>query len=206
MPFIDLEGIDKSGKGTQQRRIDAWLKSLGHLVMLFSEPNDKSNIVGKRIRAILEKVIPPQKDFISQRLYVVDRATDFFCIVLPTVQQGDWVIAERYTHSTLAFGARDGNFQLLIDLHHQVIGPSMLWPDVTYILDITPEEALKRMSAGDVVPQFFEKRKTFEYVRRNYLELAKRTDLGPVVLVDAMGTEDEVFGRIKADLQQRFKL
>lgn len=206
MPFVDFEGIDKSGKGTQIKRFATFLKSLGKLVMQFGEPNDHDNKLGKRIRAILQKVIPPQRDFVSQRLYVLDRAQDHFCIVLPTVQQGDWVLAERYALSTLAFGARDGNFEPLIELHHQIIGPSLVWPDVTYLLDISPDEALHRLAASEGAPQFFEKRRTFEYVRSNYLKLVERRDLGPIVVIPAHGTEDEVFGTILADLKERFHL
>lgn len=199
--FISLEGLDKAGKRTQMERLAQWLISRGHSVLKLSEPNDE-NPIGQQIRRILKKELPMPEMMEFQRLYVLDRATDILGRINPALEQGKIVIAERYAHSTLAYGMLSRPVEDFVQLHREVIGSWMRWPDVTYLIDISPSEAMRRLNVQGETPQLFEKKEKLERIQLNYHRLAcKAMGLGTVVIIDGNRSEREVFESIKEDLR-----
>ncbi|MBK8624645.1 MAG: hypothetical protein IPN86_03400 [Saprospiraceae bacterium] len=61
--FIAFEGIDGSGKSTQVKLLEQYLKELGHKVYATFEPTD--SLIGKIIRDIRKFSIPYPKIIIS---------------------------------------------------------------------------------------------------------------------------------------------
>ena len=201
--LIAIEGIDKAGKHTQQDFVSEWLVDMGHMVKVMSEPNDNSPI-GCHIRRILKSEVPAPELFEMQRLFVLDRALDLVLHIHPYLgKPNNYVLIERFALSTLAYGMTEHSADDLIDLHYSVIGSFMLWPDITYLLDISAEEAMRRLKIQQGIPQFFEKMYTLRKVHKNYLTLAERNDVGEVVVVNGMQSKENVFADIKQDLQAR---
>lgn len=201
--LLTFEGMDASGKFTQSEKTRDWLESLGYNVAVAKEPNDQSSPMGIRIREMLRgEAERPSDAFEFQRLYVIDRAQNFFVWYLKFLERGlgNVDIIERYALTTLAYGMLSGHPpEDFIRLHEEVIGPRMIWPDLTILLDIPAEEAVCRIANGRDHVEFFEKEKTLVQVRKNYLQAR---NIGPfagrVVVVDGMPAADEVFQSVKA--------
>lgn len=171
--FVAFEGIDGAGKYTQLREARQWLEHLGYAVRWSSEPNDQSSPIGRLIRAMLRGDMSRTEDPVEfQRLYVIDRAQDIFCAIQPALASGMVYLIERYALSTIAYGMLSGApTDVFFDLHRQVVGPAMRWPDLTILLDLPVEEAIQRKTAAGAMPQLFEKAAFLERVRQNYLTL-----------------------------------
>ena len=199
-PFVAFEGIDKSGKGTQSRRAAGRLKQAWGEVVFFSEPNDTDSMVGRYIRRVLKHEIPapPLESF--QRLYVMDRAQDTVCTVLPALERGIPVVAERFALSTIAYGSLSGDFWTYVRMHEQVLGPWLRWPDLTVFIDISVETAMERLARESGRPEYFERADKLARIREAYLQLMGTSKLfAPdmrTVVVDGEGTPDEVEARV----------
>jgi dTMP kinase len=179
--FITFEGIEGSGKTTQIRHAAEFLRRRGHPVVVTREPG--STDVGRRIRAIL---LDPAHRNLDHRaellLYMADRAHHLGTVVQPAVAQGKIVLCDRYFDATLAYQgyARGLDIDLLKDLHRRVLDDYT--PDLTLLLDLSPEEGLRRawrqISAGEreAAETRFENEalRFHERVRAGYLDLARR--------------------------------
>ena len=93
--------------------------------------------------------------------------------ILPALDEGTCVIADRYQDSTLAYqgGGRGLDVDYLIQLN--IFATYSLDPDLTFYIDISSEEGLKR--SGTLNPDRIESAglKFQEKVRRQYLKLAQ---------------------------------
>lgn len=203
--FINFEGIDGCGKGTQVMRSMSWLQELGHNTKLIKEPNS-DNDMGRHIRAVLEGRAPNPGDFELQRRFVVDRYCDVIWKIGPFLKnENGFLFMDRYAHSTIAYIPPPYKPLSILSLHWEIIGrDNMIWPDVTYFVDITVEEALRRIKSGRKANELYENLPRLEMARRNYHELAQRMDVGKMVVIDGMQDENKVFEQIKEDLQKRF--
>ncbi len=202
--FIAFEGIDYSGKDTQAEKTINWLRRLGYSVNWSNEPNDDEyagSPFGHAIRKMLRgKMEKPDDPFEFQRMYVLDRAQDVFCFIRPALDRGDVYIIVRYGLSTIAYGMISGEPpEKFIQLHKDILGPSLIWPDVIILIDISAEEAMRRLGRTKNDPQFFKKKEKIEKVRQNYLSLVNHPEFQnhPIIIVNGEQSEDGVFESIK---------
>jgi len=171
-PFVAFEGIDKCGKGTQSlKAVDFLRKAWGNCVF-FREPNERDNHTGRLIRRILQHELPAPPNQAFQRLFVIDRAEDTVCTVLPGLEHGRPVVADRFALSTIAYGALTGQAETYIWMHRDVLGPWLRWPDVTILMDIPTEVAMQRLSQERGTPELFEKLESLAKIRQAYLDIA----------------------------------
>ncbi len=136
--FITIEGIDGSGKTTQARLLVEWLQGQGHRVRATREPGGTP--AGNKIRELVlsnDHSPPPAAELF---LYLADRAIHVAEVVRPALEVGEVVVCERYADSTLAYQgyARGLDLALLRRLNEMATGG--LSPDLTVILDISPEQ------------------------------------------------------------------
>lgn len=202
--LISFEGIDYAGKDTQAEKTRNWLGDLGYLVGYSNEPNDNEfggSPLGHTIRKMLQgKIAKPEDLFEFQRMYVLDRGQDIFCFIRPVLDNGDVYVIIRYGFSTIAYGMLSGNPpEKFIQLHKDVLGPSLIWPDVTVLIDISGEESARRLAKAKNKPEFFEqKREGLEKVRQSYLQLAKHPEFSKsIVVVNGERSVEEIFEDIK---------
>ena len=157
--FIVIEGIDGCGKTTQIEAIYKWLPSSGLLeknsqIIKTREPGGTK--FGKRIREILldnDKEYEPS-DLTELLLYAADRAEHVSKIISPELNKNNWVISDRFADSTLAYQGygRDLDIKIIKQLESIVCqGES---PDITFFLDISPEESVARRK--DQIPDRIE--------------------------------------------------
>ena len=147
--FIVFEGIDGSGKTTQINQLSKWLKGTGLIpknnqLVVTREPGGTK--LGQSIRSLLldtSREINP--DSITELLlYAADRAQHVNEIIRPSLQKGNWVISDRFCGSTLAYQGygRKLDIKLIKDL--ETIATQGISPDITFLLDITVDESIKR--------------------------------------------------------------
>ncbi len=194
--FITFEGIEGSGKTTQMEMLKDHLEWKEKEVVAVREPG--GTVLGERIRAILLN-IEREKESLDEDgdedeaeaegldplaelfLYEACRAQLIVHVIRPALKEDKIVICDRFIDSTVSYQS----FGRGLDI--KGVRPLNKWacrgvvPDVTFVIDCTPEvglkRALKRIAANDTGPREdrFE-REDIEFHRRirdGYLFLAK---------------------------------
>jgi dTMP kinase len=144
--FVTFEGMDGSGKTTQLRRLAAHLRALGRTVLETAEPGGTA--IGRKIRQILldagNQELSPTAELL---LYFASRAQNVNESILPALERGEIVLADRFTDSTLAYQgcARGLGAEIVLALDR--IACRGLQPDLTLLLEISPDTSLARARA-----------------------------------------------------------
>ena len=140
--FITFEGIDGSGKSTQARLLAAYLKSKDIDVVLTREPGGSSG--AEEIRRLLVEGDPDRWSGETEiLLFTAARRDHVEKVIRPALERGATVISDRFADSTRVYqGAARGELRAMVDrLHADVIG---IEPDITFVIDMDPAEALGR--------------------------------------------------------------
>lgn len=138
--FVVFEGIDGSGKTTQAKMLVDYLKKSRIECEFTEEPT--SGPVGKLIREIVraDKGLDPS---VVQLLFCADRAHHITSMVMPALRAGKIVVCDRYSFSTIVYGAAAG---LDVDWLEK-INSRFPVPNITFIFDLSPREAMERLSS-----------------------------------------------------------
>ena len=198
--FITFEGGDGSGKSTQIQSVRDWFESRGREVIVTREPGGTD--LGTEIRRLVQNG-PEDVDARTEALlYAADRAYHVATVIRPALERGAVVLGDRYIDSSLAYqgAARSLGVDEIASL--SAWATQGLYPSLTFLLDLPPEVgARRRTDAPDRMER--ESMDFHERVRHEYLRLA---DAEPerIVVIDAVGTVDEVFSEIRGVLVERF--
>jgi dTMP kinase len=146
--FIAFEGGEGAGKSTQARLLAAALRARGIEVLLTREPGGTPG--GEAIRALL--LDPPGEGWGAKAealLFAAARADHVARAIRPALEAGCWVISDRFVDSSRAYqggggGLSDAN---LLALHQ--VGSDGLLPDLTVLIEISPEGAAARLAHRD---------------------------------------------------------
>jgi len=193
--LITLEGIDGSGKSTLYSGLQERLKDLNPLFT--REPG--SPYLGPAVR----KAIAENKDpLVEAGLFVADHAVHLATTVRPALEAGRLVISDRYTDSRFAYQ------MVSLKGHHQdpkawLTAMHAGWsitPDITFLLLISPEEALSRVSGRGETAEHFEKLEFQKEVQKNYLERMAE-DPGRFVAIDAKLPAEEILDFVEKSIR-----
>ena len=144
--FITFEGIDGCGKTTQAEMLLELLEKQELSISFVREPG------GDPISESIRKLLLHSEEIMSDRaealLMIASRAQLTDKVILPHLLNGRWMIADRYADSTLAYqgGGRGLNSTALEEINY--FGTYTLKPDLTFFIDISVDEANKRMSVS----------------------------------------------------------
>lgn len=198
--FITFEGIEGSGKTTQQRLVAEALRAAGRTVVVTKEPGGTP--LADRIRAILldsANVIDPIAEVF---LFAASRRQHTTEVIEPALGRGEIVLCDRYADSTLAYQG----FGRLIDLDRlrtlNEWATDALVPNVTLLFDLPEETGLGRANSRNAGASQDEGRFEAEdlrfhrRVREGYLAMAV-AEPNRFRVIDANGTVDEVFARTR---------
>lgn len=177
--FITFEGIEGSGKTTQIRILDGYLRLRGYTTLITREPGGTP--IGEKIRQVLLNAqFKEMRSLTELFLYAAARHQHIQEIILPALQEGKIILCDRFSDATQAYqgGARGLDRNLLKTLHQTVVGK--LKPDLTLLLNLPVEMGLKRIQErepeipGQPNLDRFEKEKIdfHEKVRGEYLKIA----------------------------------
>lgn len=187
--FIVVEGLDGSGKSAQVDLLIDYLKQQGKEVVITKEPTVDSE-AGRKVKQALKKeiVVEPLE---LQGLYVQDRKEHLENKVIPALKEGKFVVSSRYAFSTFAYGYSDGlDVDLLIKMND-----NFLLPDLTIIVDVSPESCIDRIESRGEPKELFEKREKLAKVNEIYKRVPDMFE--NVVVVNGERPISDVFEDIK---------
>ena len=204
--FVVLEGGEGAGKTTQLKLLEQVFKAAGLPVAVAREPG--STEVGEFLRPILKGHhgrYPELNDWHALCGYNFARMAFLFDVVQPALTAGTWVLADRFAYSTMVYQGDAGGLpaDVVQTVTAGVVGDN--WPDLTMILDVSPELGLARGDhAGGV--RFEQRGLEFHTrVRAGYHRLAKEYP-SHTKLVDASQPFMVVHNHIIAMLNTQFDL
>ena len=202
--FITFEGIDGCGKTTQARLLMEKLNEEGCKAILVRAPG------GTRVsEAVREILLTKDMDELQGRtealLMTASRAQLTDEVILPNLDKGNWVIADRYADSTLAYqgGGRQLDVEWLIKLN--LFATDELTPDMTIFVDVVPEEGKRRRESNN--PDRIEKAGVDfqQNVRKMYQEIAKRFP-ERIIVVDGHEAIEKIQRTIWQEITRRYFL
>jgi dTMP kinase len=204
--FITLEGGEGTGKSTQSTLLANRLRNFLIKVVQTREPGGSTGaeIIRHVILSGAAKPFGPEAEAI---LFAAARADHILNTIAPALENGNWVVCDRYIDSTRAYQGALGNVdpRLIQALERHTVGDTL--PDLTFILDIDPREGLARATArrGDGTADRFEDEALDFHVRLReaYRKIAAENQQR-CVLVDAGGTKEEVALAIWTEVDRRF--
>lgn len=194
--FITLEGPEGSGKTSHIPYLVEYLREKGYGIFPTREPGGTS--IGEQIREVIHDLknveMHPRTETL---LYQAARAQIVEQVIKTRLNDGETVISDRYSDSTIAYQGygHQQNLEQVRALVNYATGG--LVPDLTVLLDVDVEEGLRRKKKDnewnrlDAYTVEFHQR-----VRAGYLEMVK-AEPNRWVVVDAGRKWDEVQEKLR---------
>ncbi len=212
--FIVFDGPDGSGKSTQFARFAEWCRTGGVDVVEVREPGGTA--IGEQIRTVLLSPANSEMDLFSEMLlYMASRAQLLAERIRPALAKGQFVLADRFVSSTLAYQGAGGGMTREAIMAVAAIAVGETWPDLTVIFDVDEATAAKRLVGGsakkrrpaaDELGLFADRMESqdAEYrrrVREGYLDQARR-EPAKYLIIDGSKDADTVFGALIEGLRR----
>ncbi|MBT3195832.1 MAG: dTMP kinase [Candidatus Ruthia sp.] len=171
--FITIDGVEGAGKSTQIDFICEYLKAKGIQVVLTREPGGTK--VGEKIRELLLSNSTGDMHADTElMLMFAARNEHIQNKIMPALEQGDWVLSDRFTDSSYAYqgGGRGLDINRISQLESWVMQD--FTPDMTLLLDVPVEIGMSRVeSRGKKDRIEMEKMDFFDRVRQAYIARSK---------------------------------
>ncbi|MEY5130108.1 MAG: hypothetical protein RL734_175 [Bacteroidota bacterium] len=178
--FITFEGIDGSGKSTQIQLLKEMLERRNHVVTTLREPG--GNILSEQIRQLLldsREQVDPRCELL---LFTAARAQLVSSVIRPALEAGKIVICDRYIDSSVAYQGYGRGLSIESIESINDFATAGLIPDITFIFDLSVDDAAKRAgfrsNDNQTKPDRMERSGDafFERTKEGYLEIAKKSD------------------------------
>ncbi len=146
--FIALEGGEGVGKSTQSRLLAETLRAQGIDVVVTREPGGTPG--AEAIRSLLLAVEGQGWNLRAEALlFAAARSDHVERMILPSIAAGKWVICDRFVDSSRAYQGGGGGLSNddVMTLHR--IGSGGLLPDLTILIEVSPEETAARLARRD---------------------------------------------------------
>ena len=146
--LIAVEGIDGSGKSTQIRLLERWLRARGYPVH-FTEWNSSRLVRNSMRRGKRRNLLTPSTFCL---LHAVDFADRFIYQILPPLRAGMIVLADRYVYTALARDVARGVHPDWVRAVYR-FAPR---PDLTFFFRVPIDVSLERLLAGRAKLKYYE--------------------------------------------------
>jgi dTMP kinase len=204
--FITFEGGEGSGKSTQIKTLAERINGAELRTIVTREPGGSpgAEIIRHLLLSGMGKLLGPEAETL---LFTAARDDHVHAVIKPALDQGIWVLCDRFFDSTRAYQGRLGKVEpgLLDAMQRVTIGD--LKPDLTIILDVPVEIGIQRAAArrGAGAPDRFEAEdvKFHEGLREAYRQIAA-AEPQRCVLIDANAAPGVVAARVWAAVRDRF--
>ena len=187
--WLTIEGSEGVGKSTQIKAMAQYLSDNDIPYIKTREPGGTQ--VAEQLREILISAQEPLHSKTEVLILYAARCQHLNRVILPALEQGRWVLCDRFNDSSFAYqgGGRGLNLDEIGWVDDWILEGAS--PDATLILDIAPEIGLERIQSKDKDRIESERAVFFERVREVYHQRAKANP-ERYELIDAGGTVDEV--------------
>ena len=198
--LVTVEGIEGAGKSTHVKTICSTLNARGIENVATREPGGTP--VGERLRdLLLSAEIGDVGADAELLLMFAARAEHVMNVVRPALEMGRWVVSDRFADASYAYqgGGRGCDPARLVTLDRLVCAE--IRPDLTFLLDIPPEQAAARVADRGEKDRFeSESTDFFEQVREAYLARA-REDAGRWRVINAGRGLAQVQAEIRREVE-----
>jgi dTMP kinase len=203
--FITFEGGEGSGKSTQIKTLAERLDGIKMRAIVTREPGGSpgAEIIRHLVLSGMGKLLGPDAETL---LFAAARDDHVHTVIRPALNQGIWVLCDRFSDSTRAYQGRLGKVstELLNAMERVTIGD--LKPDLTFILDVPVEIGMQRAAArrGSGAPDRFEAEdvRFHRQLREAYRQIAAG-EPKRCVLIDASADPGTVAAMIWTALRER---
>ena len=198
--FITFEGGEGCGKSTQVKRLQEALEREDVEVLLTREPG--GTWLSEEIRHLIkDQTTDAPCDRSELLLFLAARAQLVKNVIRPALEAGTWVVSDRFSDSTLAYQGYGRGMSLDFIASANDFACEGLKPDLTLLLDVTPETAAARLRRRETATSTSADRIELAgdafhaRLRKGFAELAK-AEPWRILTIDANGTADEVWEEI----------
>ena len=206
--FITFEGGEGGGKSTQTRLLQDALASNGIESILTREPGGSAG--AEEIRELIVTGSPDRWDPLTELcLLYAARRDHWLKVIKPKLEQGIWVISDRFADSSIVYQGYAGDIDIdtVLNIHNVVLGE--VWPDLTIVLDLPPELGLersyKRDTANNSKDTRFEKRELhFHNLLREGFQFLHSKSPDRICVIDGTKTIKEVEIEVFSIIKKRF--
>lgn len=195
--FITFEGGEGSGKSSHAGALAAALRTHGRRVVETREPGGTA--AGTAIRSLLLGADDPLTPLAEMFLYCADRAQHVAELIRPALAEGQVVVCDRFSDSTVAYQGYGRGLDLAMVRALDAQARAGLTPALTFLLDCPVDVGLARAKARTTARDRFE-RETLafhERVHAGFAALARETP-ERFVVVDSTAEPTVVTERIVA--------
>ncbi|MCW8831785.1 MAG: dTMP kinase [Colwellia sp.] len=174
--MVVFDGSNGAGKTTVIKGVEKYLIAKGYDVLLTREPGGTP--IGEKIREVILDPSTPEMSFMTElMLFGAGRAQHIEEKIVPALAQGKIVISDRFDAATFSFQhyARGIDLDTIMKINDLALAGFS--PDMNIILDLDPNEGLKRVhSRGEGLDRLEDEKADFLAKARNgYLAQAKQT-------------------------------
>lgn len=202
--FITFEGIDGSGKSTQLRLLNSFLRARGCDALVTREPGGTT--LGLRLREALLDAHEEVDPLTELLVFAADRAQHVRRKLLPALESGAVVISDRYADATVAYQGAGRGFSPELIAQIVQLATAGLKPDLTLLFDVSIEESTnrttRRSSSKNPGLRSARDRLDIEHadfharVRDAYLQLA-HAEPERIKVIDTSGLVEQTHNRVK---------
>jgi dTMP kinase len=208
--FVVLEGIDGAGTTTQTARLVERLRAEESKAVVRATREPSDGPIGTLIRQILTgRVIStggraPGWETMAL-LFAADRMDHVEAEMEPVLSQGGIIVSDRYDASSLAYqsvSSGRGGEQAVAWIRE--LNKQALRPDLTVVVDVPADIAATRRMVRGEAAQLYEQNEVQRALAEFYRDLARHMPNDRVVIVDGMGSVDDVHARVYNAYRARF--
>ena len=197
--MITLEGSEGVGKSTNLEVVCKFLEEKRIRYAVTREPGGTE--IAEQIRDLL----------LSETREIMDGLTELLLIfaarnqhlkqkILPELDQGLWVVSDRFTDASYAYQAFGRSIAVeKVDALRQLVQEGFN-PDLTLLLDVEPDISQRRISDRELDRIEKENLEFYQRVRAGYLDLAEKFER--IKLIDASKSLESVGSEIRRHLSE----
>jgi len=189
--FIVIEGLDGSGKTTVSKLLQKRFINNGLPCYHTYEPTHKP--IGKQIRSFLTGKDERAPYEAMALLFAADRIEHIHNEIAPNLMH-NYVVCDRYYYSNMAYQSyNDQSLDFVVYCNKPAM--KLCPPDITFFLNITPEECMRRIENRGEIKSIYETTNELERIYKQFMsaiERMKETDNIVLVGTDAASPDEIV--------------
>jgi dTMP kinase len=198
--LITIEGIDGAGKSTLAAALAGSLAQRGVRVQLLREPGGVA--LSERIRELVKNPALEVSARAEALLYAAARAELVHERVMPLLEEGTWVLLDRFVDSSLAYQGAGRALGVEQVRAINLFATGALTPDRTLLLRIAPATGRARQHTRGAQPDRLEREneRFFEAIASAYEQLAS-AEPERIRAIDAEQPAERVFTQALAAIE-----